>query len=547
MKAPPRLSGKVLQSIAKASRTRFVSLPLMGAMRVQTGINKLTGLDSSLRGPFPTSNRAEQARSPREYEDAKLPIPSSPSCGDSRSLQTSFRTGELRPDEWAEACFQRDEKLSTKEMASLLHKNPRAQEDAEASTERWQRREQLSLLDGVPVLIKEQLAVAGLPHQGGSKNVDGTLSEDDSFAVASLRRAGAIILGTTVMTEFGMSPLGQNPDRTMPKNPFNPLYLAGGSSTGCGVGVATGIAPLSIGVDGGGSVRIPAVANGVFGLKPTWGRVSRSGDLLHGTVNHLGPLATSVHDLALGLGVLGGRDSSDAEMHHDWHYGAHEALASLSRGVKGVRIGVPEVEWSDCSKETLGPCEEALRVLEKEGAILVPIQTTLARLATEIGSVTLGVEAQTGLELAVRRAGKRVSSELEILFNVIRHIPAPEFADAQMLRSGLRIEMKKIFQNVDLIAYPGLASRLPKATRKEMSEGFSDLGATFRACRYMFMANLTGLPAGVAPVGFCSEGLPIGFQLYGDAFDEASILSGLAHLERVGFARVERPGVLATL
>src|SRR5262249_13970901 len=173
-----------------------------------------------------------------------------------------------------------------------------ALEEAAASTERWRSGNPRGPLDGVPCAVKEEAAVRGLPRCSGTAYVERSAREEDATFVARLRDAGAIVLGTTHMTEHGMTPLGANAMRTMPRNPHATDCVAGGSSTGSGVAVATGLVPFAIGCDGGGSIRTPAALNGVFGIKPTWGRVSREGDSASGSVAHVGPLASSTVDLA---------------------------------------------------------------------------------------------------------------------------------------------------------------------------------------------------------------------------------------------------------
>src|SRR5262249_25247988 len=146
----------------------------------------------------------------------------------------------------------------------------------------------LGFFDGVPWAVKEQTAVRGLARRSGTAFIDPAPWPDDATVVARVRAAGAITLGTTSMTEFGMTPTGANAKRAMPRNPHTTTHLPGGSSTGSGVAVATGLVPFALGCDGGGSIRVPASINGVFGIKPTWGRVSRSGDAFGGSVAHLG-------------------------------------------------------------------------------------------------------------------------------------------------------------------------------------------------------------------------------------------------------------------
>jgi aspartyl-tRNA(Asn)/glutamyl-tRNA(Gln) amidotransferase subunit A len=345
------------------------------------------------------------------------------------------------------------------------------------------------------------------------------------------------------MTEWGMTPLGCNPHRTMPKNPHATGHVAGGSSTGSGVAVATGLVPFAIGADGGGSIRIPSSLNGVFGIKPTWGRVSRHGDTSTGSVSHVGPLAGSTLDLARFLDVAGAPDPNDSQTDFAPPLPRGSLERALSRGVKGLRIGIEEREWRDASRAVAKACEEAIEALEREGAKVVPIQIPLARFAPPIGYVTIGLEARVALRAEWRDHGQEMSPDLQLSFSALQTLGAVDFVDAMRLRAGLRRQAQAAFAEVDLLALPSTATTAPAATDAEMASGFMDPSALEGLCRFAFFANLTGLPAASAPVGRDADGLPIGFQLVGDAWDEATVLAAVAHLERIGAARAERPQV----
>jgi Asp-tRNA(Asn)/Glu-tRNA(Gln) amidotransferase A subunit family amidase len=329
----------------------------------------------------------------------------------------------------------------------------------------------------------------------------------------------------------------------MPRNPHATDCVAGGSSTGSGVAVATGLVPFALGADGGGSIRIPAALTGIYGIKPTWGRVSRYGDTSTETVAHLGPLASSTLDLARALEAMGPADPRDSQTDGAPAIPVGSLERALGRGVKGLRIGVVEREWRDADRGVSKACEDALHALERSGAKLVDVQIPLARFAQAIGYVTIGGEVRASLTAEWRDHSREMSDDLQVTLAAIQTLSAAEYLDAQRLRTGLRREVRRALEEVDLLALPTTASTAPAATEAEMASGFIDTTALDALCRFTFLANLTGLPAGSVPVGKDARGLPIGFQLVGDAWDEAAVLAGMAELERRGVAKVERPKV----
>jgi len=417
-----------------------------------------------------------------------------------------------------------------------------ARTEAAEATARHREGKTRGPLDGVPCVIKEEMAIRGFPWSFGTHLYDGKKSENDSTVVARLRAKGAIVIGMTAMTEFGMTPTGINPKRPMPRNPHASDCVAGGSSTGTGVSVSTGLVPFGMGADGGGSIRIPAAMTGVFGIKPTWGRISRE-SASGGTVAHLGPLATSSLDLARVLEVTSGSDPKDDETRGAPPLVAGQFTRAIGRGVRGLRIGIEESEWRDADAAVARAGREALRILEKEGAVLVPVQIPMARYAAAIGYVSIAVEARAILFEEWRDHAGELTHDLQVTFATLDTLTAPELLDSQRLRAGLRREVAGVLGDVDLLALPTTASTAPRVSDAEFAGGMLDARVIEGLCRYAFIGNLTGLPAGSAPVGLDDAGLPIGLQLVGDAWDEATVLAAMAHLERVGAARVVRPKV----
>jgi aspartyl-tRNA(Asn)/glutamyl-tRNA(Gln) amidotransferase subunit A len=416
----------------------------------------------------------------------------------------------------------------------------RALADARAASERYARGAPLGELDGVPLVVKEELDVAGFPTRLGTSFMAHAPAARDAVLVARLRRAGAVVLGQTPMTEYGLSPLGVNPHRKMPRNARSEAHLAGGSSTGSAVAVALGLAPLGIGTDGGGSVRVPAAYNGVFGLKPTYGRVPCTG---HGmfrdtSVVHLGFIGASAHDVALALELGAGPDDGDAASLVQPPLAPGECVAALGRGVRGLKLGVPEAEWADAAPVVARAGKAALAALEREGAELVPLELPLARHAAAIGYLTIATEALGALREVERLRARDLGADLRVFLAGTAAFLPDDYADAQRLREALREEAARALLRVDLVCLPSAATVAPPVTDAEAASGIIDTRALDAACRYAFLGNLTGLPACSVPVGE-DAGLALGLQLVGDAWDEACVLAAAAHLERLGVTRLE--------
>jgi aspartyl-tRNA(Asn)/glutamyl-tRNA(Gln) amidotransferase subunit A len=547
----PRISGIPLRNLARFARTRVGAIALQRVLRSDLRIDRLAALPHELRGDLPLDTNPHPGRRPRAASSQGLPLPTAQTWAPtSASLTAAYRAGRASPREIARRAFDEARRLAALEptvgpMCELAEEAALA--EADASERRWREGRPLGFFDGVPWVVKEQTSVRGLARRSGTAYVDPSPCAEDATAVARVRAAGAITLGTTPMTELGMTPNGASSKRAMPRNPHAVQHLAGGSSTGSGVGVATGLVPFALGADGGGSIRIPAAINGVFGMKPTWGRVSRSGDSSSGSVAHLGPIACSTIDLAHALEVMSGIDANDPQTFAAPRREGGSFVSALGRGVRGMVIGVPDSEWEDASEPVQRAGRAALAALEKEGAVLVPIRLELARYAAAIGYVTIAGEARALLMTEWRDHADEMGDDLQVSFSALDAFYALEYLDVCRLRSGLRREMARTFQGVDLVAMPAAAAPAAKVSDADMRTGFIDTRVIDGLCRFMFLGNLTGLPALSAPVGCDALGLPVGLQLVGDAWDEATVLAAAAHLERLGVAAPRRPRIAASV
>jgi aspartyl-tRNA(Asn)/glutamyl-tRNA(Gln) amidotransferase subunit A len=305
------------------------------------------------------------------------------------------------------------------------------------------------------------------------------------------------------------------------------------------VAVATGITPVALGCDAGGSIRIPAALCGVFGLKPTFGRIPAVGLGLQGATSlvHIGPLGVSAAELASFVEIAAGAHAGDAISEQQPPLGEGELTRALGRGVRGLRIGIDEAEWASADSELTGPCRAALAALEQAGAVLVPVNIKSSAHAAAIGYLTIGVEAFTAMAELRARHIDAMGPDVQLFLSGIETFRADDYIDGQRLRQGLRHSVAEVLRDVDLIALPTAGRSAPQVTDDEARHGFVDPPLLDGMCRYSFLANLTGLPAVSAPVGSDREGMPVGLQLVGDAWDEACVLQAAAALERAGVAR----------
>lgn len=540
--AAPRFSGTMLRVMRTLVSSHTLVRALWPILSKDFQIPEIAALPASSRDPVPDGARPRVSRPPRQWASADAPVVER--AGSGMALRRALSSGQTTPTHMVETLLAR---LDRREFGHVRNSpfvgldRDRALADAAASDARWKAGAPRSTVDGMIIPVKDEFDLIGLPTLGGT-TYRTTVATADSAVVQRLRNAGAIVFGKTHATEFGLNPLGHNPHFDVPRNPWREGFGAGGSSLGAGAAVALGLVSSAVGSDGGGSVRIPAAFCGVYGLKPTFVRVSRVGDTWGGgSMAHVGPIAASVEDLVSQLSALEGVDPEDpgtlaipslASTPVDWR-------AALSRGVKGARIGVDKREWEDADPAVAAAGRAGLAALERAGAVLVDVSIGLARYAPAIGAITIGAETRAGMLQELGPFGRQMSDDLFATVALLGALSASDLLDAARQRARLRREVADVLRTVDLLALP-TTSPAPAHPASEDHVHILDAEATARATRFAFLGNLTGLPAGTAPVGMVN-GLPVGLQLIGDAWDEASVIAGLAELERSGLGDLGRP------
>jgi aspartyl-tRNA(Asn)/glutamyl-tRNA(Gln) amidotransferase subunit A len=433
-------------------------------------------------------------------------------------LLARYRARELSPVEAARAVLERIERLNPVLNAFCLVDAKSTLASARESEARWMKGAPVGLLDGVPVSIKDLILTRGWPTLRGSKTIDPKRPwDDDAPAVARLREAGAVLLGKTTTPEFGWKGVTDSPLTGITRNPWDPRKTPGGSSGGAAAAVASGMGPLAVGTDGGGSIRIPCAFTGLFGIKPTFGRVPAWPPSPMGTVAHVGPIARSVADAALMLTVMSRPDA------RDWMalpYDGRDYREGLEAGVRGLRIAYSaRLGYAKVDREVADLVKKAVRTFEDLGAKVEerdpgfedPLETFSRHWFPGAALALRGVPAKKralmdkGLREVARR-GERIT--------------ALEYFEAAQNRNELGLAMSRLHERYDLLVTP----TLPLAAFDVGREAPKNAKRWVSWTPFTFPFNLTQQPAASIPCGLTRAGLPVGLHIVGPKYAEARVL-----------------------
>ena len=397
-------------------------------------------------------------------------------------------------------------------------------------------------LHGIPVGLKDLYNTAGVRTTSGSRIFDNYLPDRDCTVAAKFHQAGAILLGKLNMHPFAYGPTGENADYGHMHNPWNPELITGGSSGGSGSAPAAGQCTIAMGSDTGGSVRIPAALCGIVGLKPTYGLVSRSGlTPLSWSMDHPGPMVRTVEDSALVMNVVAGYDPEDPGSSR---VEAPDYTAALTGDVKGLRIGVPtEYFTAPLDPEVGQAVREAIGLLEELGASVVEVDFPMFEYAQAVSGTVLMSEASAYHRDLLKRDADKIYPPVRLRLEAGLFVSAADYLKAQQGRSEFNRAVRRLFETVDLLAGPTEPVTAPRILAQEVQAGEVSIGTTAALTQYTRPYNITGSPAISVPCGFSRDGLPIGLQLAGRAFDETTVLRAAHAYEQATDWHRRRPPI----
>ena len=387
-------------------------------------------------------------------------------------------------------------------------------------------------LHGIPIAVKDIFCTRGVRTTAGSPIYRDFVPDHDAFAVARLEHAGAVMLGKLNMHELAYGITSANPHFGAVRNPWNSKHSPGGSSGGSGAAVAAGLAYAALGTDTGGSIRIPASFCGTVGLKPTYGRVSRRGVMpLSWSLDHVGPLTSSVRDAGLLLNAIAGHDPADSSSSR---HPVVDFVPDEDCPVRGLRIGFPENFFfervdSDVELSVRG----SIARLESLGATIKPVTVPDISAMNATGRVILLCEASAVLQPYLENRGQ-FGPDVLALLDQGRLLPATDYIHAQRLRRRMQREFARIWSSVDCLIAPTTPLTAPRTGDTTVKLAGREEDVRLAATRLVRSINLLGLPALSIPCGLNGDGLPVGLQIIGPAFQEALILRVGAAMEDGG-------------
>lgn len=524
----PRVSGLALKAFVNTLESAM-GAPVLEKLVRDSGITPWRELSPGdtppIQFPLPPGAPAAEPQSPGEQAQRAIAArASSPERETVGAFVRAYREGQVDPVAVARRLNETIDKLEQGEarMGMFITRKPEeVLRAAEASAERLRAGRPLSVLDGVPVVVKDEVDVAGFPTTLGTR-FRTQVALADATVTARLRAAGALILGKANMQEIGINPIGLNPHHGAARNPWNRGHITGGSSSGSAAVVASGLCPLSVGADGGGSIRIPAALCGIVGLKATWGRIPETGvPPLCWNVGHVGPMGLTVDDVAALYALLAGPDGKDvvAQSQPTHHLSGYERT-----DLTGIRLGICWPYFEDAAPDVVARCKDAVKALTDAGAVVVEIPAPDLNTVLWTHSCIILSEMAASMLPHTRERVSDFGLDSRTNLAIGRHFRATDLVHALRHRHRLTRELLAVMAGVDVIVTPSTAITAPAIPESTLPDGESNLVVADALMRFVREGNLTGFPALSVPAGFDRAGLPVGVQLMGRPFEEHLLL-----------------------
>lgn len=387
-------------------------------------------------------------------------------------------------------------------------------------------------LHGVPFAIKDIFDTVGDAAKAGSKIPRDYSPRRDAFVVERLKNAGAILVGKLNMQEFAFGITGRNPHFGDVLNPLDLSRMCGGSSSGPAAALSAYFVPLTLGTDTGGSIRIPCSLCGTFGLKPTYGLISRNGVLpLAWSLDHVGPMSRDVEDIAACLNVIVRKDPNDST---NIEIEPVDYINMLEGSLKGMTIGIPtNFFFEKIRSDVKGTIFKAIKKFELLGLSVREIEIPGIIQADLAAFTVLFSEAAANLEIYARNRPKDISEEVLNNVQLGMTIPATRYIQALRVRQKLKSDLARVFLDVDMLVVPGTPVDAPPIEGTEVSIG-PDIIVDMRSAltRFTRYFNLAGNPVLSVPCGLSKQKLPVGIQIVARPFEETTLLKTGYHFQK---------------
>ena len=444
---------------------------------------------------------------------------------------------KISPVELTQACLERIERLDPRINAFITYMPETALEAARRAEDEIQRAGARSSLHGIPLALKDLYETRGVRTTAGSLFYQDNFPEEDAVAVQKLSAAGAVFLGKLNMHEIALGVTNVNPHFGPTRNPWDLSRIPGGSSGGSGAALAARLCPGSLGSDTGGSIRIPASLCGVVGLKPTYGRVSLRGLIpLSWHLDHAGPMARGVRDVALLLQVIAGYDPLDP---YSVDIPTGDYLEQLESGVRGWRVALAMDEF--CTEvthtEVLDAVSAAAQVFETLGATVEQIALPEARQAARANGLMVSSDAAVVYKEHLETQPEKFGADIRQRLQMGAAYTSSEYILARRTQTLLRYQFTRLFDAYDVLLTPATPVTAPPI------EGPDAVEQARLLTRFTAPFNLTGLPAISLPCGFTAAGLPVGLQIVSRPWAEAVVLRAAYAYEQAAGWRQSAPNL----
>jgi aspartyl-tRNA(Asn)/glutamyl-tRNA(Gln) amidotransferase subunit A len=443
-----------------------------------------------------------------------------------KRLSETIKNRELSSVDLVEGCLKRIYKFNSSLNSFITVLNERAYQDAERIEKEIRQGIDRGPLHGIPFSIKDIIFAEGVRCTAGSKIMSNYIPKMDATIVARMRKAGAILLGTNNLNEFASGITGVNPHYGSSKNPWNTDRMSGGSSGGSAVAVATGMVPVSLGTDTGGSIRVPSSLCGVVGLKPTYGTVSKYGVMeLAPSLDHVGCITRSAWDAAIVLHIIAGHDPLRLLITENQNIPKYRKAFAENKDKK-LSVGLPRQYFFDYLQadvkdiinnfiDTIGLADSIVEInIEKTDKIYESWRTIRFAEATDIHLKWLKTKADD------------YTQDVRKMLLEGTQIAAIEYIRALKLRNEIKNEFLRLLKKVDIIVVPTTIFAAPRFDDLEVSNiDGKPIEIREALLRNTIVFNSTGLPAISIPVGLTKDGMPVGVQIVGSPFEDEKLLS----------------------